>query len=108
LREDRGLRGREAHVEGEDELAATSTRSALDDGDRDLVHRAVALGHLREAAQPLAALGLRISAPDEAVEIGVGDEELRIGAVEEDDAHVGVHGKGVAQVIEVLEQRCVE
>ena len=102
------LRRCEAEVERHDELAASAARPSLDDRDRDDRKRAEALRQLGESAQPLASLGVRVAPADDPLDVRVRDEEVGVGAVEDDDPWRVDARTRDAEPVEIVEHPRVE
>ena len=108
LRQDGAAERREAHVERQHELAAAAARAALELGDRRLRHRPEAIDHGVEEPE-LARLRWDVARqPLDQRDVGMRDEEVRVGAVEHHDPHVGVDLELAPEAVHLLDERQVE
>ena len=81
LREDRGLARREAHVAGQDELAAGGAHATLDLRDRDQAAGAQMAEEQRDRRLPRE-LGRLLPVLRDPRQVHMGDEVVRVGAAE--------------------------
>ena len=80
----------EAHVEGHREFAAAAAGDALDDGDRRLRHGAEGLPKRMERGDLVVQRGVSGGQLLDQGDVGVRHEEVRIGRIDDDHAHVVV------------------
>jgi hypothetical protein len=108
LREDGAAERTEAHVEREQELAAAPAGAALDHADRRRGHGAEAIDHAVEGPQRGRFRRRLLRHELNQRHVGVGDEEVRVGAAEHHDAHRIVALELTADAVEILDHRQVE
>src|SRR5437899_782657 len=108
LRQDRAPERAEAHVEREEELAPPAARAALDFPDGRLRHGAEAVHHGVE--EPEARRLGRHGGGQRLDErhVRVRDEELGVGALEDDDAYVAVRLQLAPDPVHLPDERQVE
>ncbi|NJD31406.1 MAG: hypothetical protein FIB04_05920 [Gammaproteobacteria bacterium] len=95
------------HVAGERQFATAAPAAALDLGDGRLGHRAEAIQDAMHPAQPLGASRRCLRQPGDDVDVGVRDEELRIGALQDHDLYRCVRFEHLADAVEVRQHRHV-
>jgi len=95
-------------MSSDQELGAAAARDPRDRPDRHLGHAAQPLEQREKRSDLGERLGLALGQGQDPVDVGVRDEEVRVGALEDDHLHVGILLEQRHQPPEIEEQRQVE